>query len=161
MNFIPVKTERLVIRKTLLKDVDLLLKMDKQEITQKYLGGIKNKTRKERLEFLRKDKNSSNTLSLTILLDKPIGFIRLKFYDDRLSLSYIFDSDYINNGYCTEAVKKIIDICFNELNINSIIADTKEENLKSINVLNKLGFKFRNIDDIGEAKFLNYILKKD
>ena len=79
MKFIPVKTERLVIRKTLLKDVDLLLKMDKQEVTQKYLGGIKNKTRKERLEFLRKDKNSSNTLSLTIILDKPIGFIRLKF----------------------------------------------------------------------------------
>ena len=51
MKFIPVKTERLVIRKTLLKDVDLLLKIDKQEITQKYLGGIKNKTRKERLEF--------------------------------------------------------------------------------------------------------------
>ena len=47
MKFIPVKTERLVIRKTLLKDVDLLLKIDKQEITQKYLGGIKNKTRKE------------------------------------------------------------------------------------------------------------------
>lgn len=46
-----LKTERLIIRKTLLDDVDLLLKMDKQNITQKYLGGVKNKTRNERILF--------------------------------------------------------------------------------------------------------------
>ena len=38
-DFLPISTKRLIIRKTLLDDVNLILKMDKQENTQKFLGG--------------------------------------------------------------------------------------------------------------------------
>ena len=48
LDLLPIETERLIIKNTTIEDVDLLLKMDKQEETQKYLGGIKkqNKRRK-------------------------------------------------------------------------------------------------------------------
>ena len=47
-SLLPIKTDRLIIRKTSINDINLIMKMDKQEITQMFLGGIKNKTREER-----------------------------------------------------------------------------------------------------------------
>ena len=55
------ETERLYIRNTVLDDVDLLLKMDKQEKTQIYLGGIKHKSREERIIFLENKINKYET----------------------------------------------------------------------------------------------------
>ena len=42
INLLPLKTNRLIIKQTSCIDIDLILKMDKQEETQKFLGGIKN-----------------------------------------------------------------------------------------------------------------------
>ena len=40
ISLLPLQTERLTIRPTSTLDIDMILKMDKQEITQMYLGGI-------------------------------------------------------------------------------------------------------------------------
>ena len=98
---LPIYTERLKIVETSIDDIDLILKMDKQESTQKYLGGIKDRSREERIEFLKNKKNS-----LTVLLDDiRIGFVGLKIDNNIAEISYIFDSDYVGNGYCSEVVK--------------------------------------------------------
>ncbi len=52
-DLLPIETERLYLRPTDVEDIDLILKMDKQEVTQTFLGGIKNKTREERIELIR------------------------------------------------------------------------------------------------------------
>ena len=54
ISLLPLQTERLTIRPTSTLDIDMILKMDKQEITQMYLGGIKNKTKEDRIKFLEK-----------------------------------------------------------------------------------------------------------
>jgi RimJ/RimL family protein N-acetyltransferase len=92
-----MQTERLIIKPTTINDIDLLLKMDKQEITQKYLGGIKNKTREERIEFLKK---KSNSYTVYLKDNTPTGFIEINKNNE---LGYIFDYAYCNKGYCTEA----------------------------------------------------------
>ena len=133
---LPIYTERLKLIETSIDDIDLILKMDKQNSTQKYLGGIKNKSREERLEFLGKKKNS-----LTVLLnDVRIGFVGLKINNKEAEISYIFDSDYTGEGYCSEIVKVLVDIAFNRLKLNKIYAYSKEENVASIKVLIKNGF---------------------
>lgn len=141
-SLLPLNTERLLIRNTILDDVDILLKMDKQEITQKYLGGIKNKSKEERLTFLKK-KIESKVCTLTVCLkDKtPIGFIELNIKDDKAEISYIFDYDFSNKGYCTETVKKLIEVSFEKLKLNEIYAEIKSLNISSKRVLEKLGFK--------------------
>lgn len=152
---LPIKTERLVIRKTTKNDIDFILKIDKQEDTQKYLGGIKNKTREERLIFLEKKEQGS---SLTVYLnDVPIGFFGIKVNLDSAELSYIFDSDYTCKGYCTEVVKEAIDISFNKLKLNKLYAYCKEENIASIKVLEKNGFKENGTKD----EFIYYELRKE
>ena len=159
-NFMPLNTERLKIRKTLLDDIDLLLKLDKQEITQLYLGGVKNKTYEERIIFL-KDKIDKN-ISLTVCLfdNTPIGFVDLKENDSVLEISYIFDFDYSNKGYCTEACKSIINLVFNYLNINKIYANVILGNDSSKSVLEKLGFNYIGSKKIDEYMFLEYELIK-
>lgn len=150
---LPLYTDRLMIVDTSIDDIDLILKMDKQESTQKYLGGIKNKSREERLEFLSNKKNS-----LTVLLDNVrIGFIGLKITDDKAEISYIFDSDYTGNGYCSEVIKLLIDISFNKLNLNKLYAYSKSENIASIKVLTKNGFIEK---DSNNEEFIYYELER-
>lgn len=148
IRMLPLKTERLIIRQTSVEDVDMLLKMDKQEITQAFLGGIKNKTREERIDFLERKVNKFKdgiAGSLTVCLKNgiPIGISGLSIDEDNNigKIGYIYDYDYTHKGYCTEACKKIIDVGFKELKLNKICADTVQGNESSIRVLEKLNFK--------------------
>lgn len=144
---LPLETERLIIRKVSLTDVDLMLKMDKQETTQKYLGGVKSKTREERIEFLSKkmskfDEGHASQLTVCLKDNTPIGFTALSINEknNNAEVSYLFDSDYTGNGYCTESTKELIRIGFNTLKLHKIYADTVEGNISSKKVLEKLGF---------------------
>ncbi len=158
IDFIPIETERLILKPTTIEDIDLLMKMDKQAKTQCYLGGIKDKPKEERLEFLKKKEEKwhlDGNGSLTVFLkdNTPIGFVGLKNEE----LSYIFDYDYWKHGYCIEACRKLIHIAFEELNIERIIAHSKEENIDSIKVLEKLGFSSVGVKD----EFIEYELKNE
>ena len=67
----------------------------------------------------------------------------------------IFDEDYTGKGYCTECVNKLVEIGFDILNLDYLYADTYKDNLGSIRVLNKVGFKRTGIhDDFIEFKLL-------
>ena len=166
LNLLPIETERLIIKSTSLEDVDLLLKMDKQVETQKYLGGIKNKTKEERLEFLKRkvDKiNSGIASSLTVSLKEtptPIAFVGLKISEEENSaeLSYIFDYDYTKKGYCTEIIKKLIEIGFSDLKLTKVWADTIVGNDNSKKVLEKLNFQKTNERKENETIFEIYEL---
>ena len=174
---LPLETSRLIIRPVSIEDVDLLLKMDNQKITQKFLGGIKTKTREERIEFLKKKIDrfkDGHAGQLTICLKDgtSIGFMGFSINEknNNAELSYLFDYDYCNNGYCTEACQKLIEVGFNTLNLNKVFADTIDGNESSKRVLEKLGFEKEGIrreaayiEEIDEYKdFLDYgLLKKE
>lgn len=160
LDLLPIKTKRLIAIKTTINDVDLLLKMDKQELTQKYLGGIKNNTKEERIEFLRKKEKSS---SLTICLQDgtKIGFVGLSIDDNNnATIGYIFDNDYWNNGYCTEICRELINIAFNKLDLNNVFADTIKGNISSQKVLEKIGFIYQDSTIKNNVVFLNYKISK-
>lgn len=172
-NKLPLKTKRLIVEKISLDDVDLLLKMDKQVITQIYLGGIKDKTKQERIKFIENKINKNElgkSLSLTVFLkDKTqIGFLDLKLEKEMIEISYIFDYDYCNKGYCTEVCNEIIDVIFNNTNIKKIKANTIDCNIGSKKVLEKLNFKLKNIRENSVyvetlkiyRKFYDYELEK-
>ena len=72
---------------------------------------------------------------------------------------YIFDEDYTKKGYCKEAILKLLDITFNELKLDKVIADTVEDNLSSRNVLERLNFRVVSIKIDNNIKFINYELK--
>ena len=56
-------------------------------------------------------------------------------------IGYKFSSKFQHKGYASEAVEKLIDIAFIELNLHRICAHVLEENLPSIRLLENLGFE--------------------
>ena len=56
-------------------------------------------------------------------------------------LGYKFSSKFHHKGYASEAVEKLIDMAFMELNLHRITAHVQEENLPSIRLLENLGFE--------------------
>ena len=55
-------------------------------------------------------------------------------------LGYKLDKDEINKGYMTEAVQKGIEIMFNEFGLHRIEANIMPKNIRSLRVVEKLGF---------------------
>lgn len=55
-------------------------------------------------------------------------------------LGYKLSEKYINNGYMTEALKKTVEVCFNDLKLHRIEANVVPGNIRSKKVLEKLGF---------------------
>ena len=168
ISLLPFKTERLIVRKTSLEDVNMILKMDKQEETQKYLGGIKNKTKEERIIFLEKklekfDRGLAGQLTVCLKDKTPIGLVGLNINEESNTgeLGYIFDYDYCNKGYCTESCQKLLDIGFNKLDLKSISADTVDGNGSSARVLEKLGFTYQSTFVKDTTKFLLYTINRD
>lgn len=155
IDYVPVKTNRLLLKQTSRDDIELILKMDKQEDTQLFLGGIKDKTREERLFFL--DKKNKNKNSLTIMIDNiPIGFVELTILGNVAEISYIFDSDYTGNGYCSEVIAKLVEIAFNVIKLDKLYAFCKEDNIASQKVLLRNGF----VKKDREKEYLYYELER-
>lgn len=178
LSLLPIKTKRLVIRTTIREDVELLIKMDKDAHVQKFLGGVKNIEYFERVKFIEKKvrKNEQGCIGmLTVVLESTgelIGFLNFNIDEiaNNAELSYIFDSQFWNKGYCTEACEKIIKIGFDYLDLHRVYADTISGNLSSIRVLEKLGMKKEGkrrehvfVETVGEYRdFLDYgILKQE
>lgn len=55
-------------------------------------------------------------------------------------LGYKLDKDELNKGFITEAIKKGIDIIFNEYKLHRIEANIMPKNKRSLRVVEKLGF---------------------
>lgn len=69
------------------------------------------------------------------------GLIKRYNFDD-VDIGYALFSRFMGNGYAFEASKATIDYGFNQLNLNRIVAVTTEENIRSRNLLARLGSRF-------------------
>ncbi len=83
-----------------------------------------------------------------VLKDQPeagvIGRVGYNFWlrqDRRASIGYDLSFDAWGNGIMTEAVRAIVAFGFAQMNLHRIEADVDAENIGSIRVLEKVGFK--------------------
>lgn len=69
--------------------------------------------------------------------NKIIGRVSLNVenYNECVEVNYVVDKRYENNGYMTEALKRIIDFCLNEMQVNRFQAGCVVENIKSKHVI--------------------------
>jgi len=72
-----------------------------------------------------------------------IGTIGYNSYttNHKASIGYDLQASYWNKGFVTEALQKVIEYGFNQLQINRIEAEVMQGNLASEQVLTKLNFK--------------------
>jgi ribosomal-protein-alanine N-acetyltransferase len=57
-------------------------------------------------------------------------------------IGYVLSKEFWNRGITTEALKRVIDYCFGELNLNRVEAHCEDENTGSWRVMEKCGMKY-------------------
>lgn len=83
-------------------------------------------------------------LVFLVSIQKPIGIcglIKREGLDD-LDIGFAFLPEFYGSGYALESAKASLDYGFNELKCNRIVAITTENNIRSRNVLEKIGLQF-------------------
>jgi len=80
-----------------------------------------------------------------IVSNKMVGMIDYHTYnekDNSAEIGYFLNPDYWNQGIMTKALKKVIDIGFNYLDLNKIIIGSDTTNERSLNLIQKAGLKY-------------------
>ncbi len=85
----------------------------------------------EPMEYLAEYENMENNNLISVVEQK-------KF--QKATLGYRLDRDFINRGYITEAILKMVDISFNELDLQLLEANIASDNTASIRAIEKCNF---------------------
>ncbi|MDR1623569.1 MAG: GNAT family N-acetyltransferase [Tannerellaceae bacterium] len=74
-----------------------------------------------------------------------IGQIAIFLVNDKnhfCEIEYALGKQFHRKGYCTEAVKALLDFCFNEVNFHKVQVCHKEGNIASQGVIRKCNFTY-------------------
>ena len=157
-----IDTERLILRKFVLEDLNDLAKLtaDKDYMAYSVRGTIDIEGTKIVLHKTIEDYKKLELGRLAVI-DKETGKLigncglhkinvktkRVSYneYDDeveKIELSYRLDKDFWGKGLATEAATAVRDYIFSKLDIKEIISCIDEKNLPSICIAKKLGMSY-------------------
>ena len=78
-----------------------------------------------------------------------------------VALGYAFGSRWWGRGYATEASHAVVAEAFGSLGMHRVVAITREANLGSRHVLEKLGFRMEGVRHVWGAEQLFFVLERD
>ena len=84
-----------------------------------------------------------------------IGYICFHLEEKNYDIGYCFNSKYEHNGYAIESCSAIIKWISDNYEVNKFTAGTALENIKSVNLLKKLGFKMVCVEKLSFNKDKN------
>jgi ribosomal-protein-alanine N-acetyltransferase len=149
------KTSRLYLRGLELGDEDFLVQLDTDPLVMRYIHdgtlGLDEAASWARMQV---DAHVSPRFHRRFgkwMVELPglptrIGWVEAS----KLSLSagdfrcvgYEFATEYWGRGYATEAVISVVDYLFGRLKEENVVAYTRPDNMRSVRVLQKAGFRF-------------------
>ena len=147
MDFL-LETERLIIRKLNLNDIDLLFKYSQEKITKKELPDevFDNiEETKDTVSHFISNYNHKYPLVYGIVLknnDTLIGHLSLSKIDKGIEIGYAIATDYQNYGYASEVLALFPKWAKLKFGIEKIYGIVKRDNVASWKVLEKNGFIF-------------------
>ncbi len=91
------------------------------------------------------------------------GYASFDYSQKQCEIGYVLSPYYRQKGYMTEAVKAVVDLSFNTLNLSKIVLRIISENQPSINLAKRLGFEYeysasmiiKDIDRVVDYYFLH------
>lgn len=141
---------RIYLKELCLKDVssDYYSWMNDPEVTQYLEARFSDHTMEAIREFVANCTNDPNVIFLAIRVkegDKHIGNIKLhkinRIHRTAEISIMIGDKNYWRKGYGQEAIRLLCDYAFHTLDLHKITAECYENNLGSLNVFRRAGFK--------------------
>lgn len=157
------ETDRLILRPFELKDAPIVHQLANNidlarttlHIPYPYPDGLAKHWITTSIEKMKRGSSYSFAIVLKGTLDL-VGCISLNIAlnHNRGELAYWIGRPYWDNGYATEAAKRIIQFAFSELKLNRIWATVMKKNYPSIEVMKKSGLDY-------EGTFPEHVLKWD
>ena len=156
-------TDRLVIRDYVITDLNNHHELLSDNTVMYYLQDIKTnclEESKENLMIVLNDQKLPDRKRYHFVIEKRnenefiggIGYtvIDNTSYGKLVHMGYFIKKNYWNQGYTTEALKRVIEFAFSENNVYRIHTGCVKENIYSEKIMQKCGF-------IKEAEFKEYI----
>lgn len=146
-----IKTERLTIRPLTTHDDAFILALLNTPGWLEFIGDRQIHSRADAQKYIveKIHKNYEEygiglQLVFLELIQKPIGICGLIKRDglEDLDIGFAFLPEYFGSGYAFEAAKASLDYGFSQLKCNRIVAITTENNIRSRNLLEKIGLVF-------------------
>jgi len=147
--FPELETERLILRRTVLHDVNELFALRSDPSVMQYIPRPLATKPEEAAEHIRimDEKISSNELINWAITLKghpqmigTIGYYHIKPEHFRAEIGYMLLPGFQGKGYMTEAVSKVMEYGFCIMGLHSVEAVIDPENRASAGVLEKCGF---------------------
>lgn len=141
-----LETHRLVLRKLTVRDAEDVYEYSSDPEVPRFLTWNVHdslKYTKKYLKFLVSKYKSGEYLDWGIALKKTgkiigtCGFTSVDASNNKGEVGYVLNREYWNQGYATEAVKRVLEYGFNELELNRLEARVMEGNQDSVRVLTK------------------------
>ncbi len=145
-----MQTERLTLRPWMDSDAESLFKYASDPEVGPRAGWPPHKSVEESLEIIRTLFHSDHIWAIELKeTGEPIGCIgyythgesNIDIGEKDVEVGYWVARPYWNRGICTEALRLLVDYCFNEKEFNTLWADYFPDNPASGKVLEKLGFR--------------------
>lgn len=158
MNYIKdceIYTERLYMRKLKDEDLNNYYEIMKKDEVGKWLGTSRGKTYEETKLLIDKFSKQweEKGYGVWAVIDKKsgelLGHCGLNFLEEtsEVEILYAFDPKFWNHGYATESARVALEYAFEKAKLDRIIALAKPLNIKSSNVIEKIGLKFVGIKE--------------
>ena len=166
MHTIVLETERLLLRTPTTDDAAFMLRLVNEPSWLQYIGDRNVHTLEEAEQYLLNGTIKSfetNGFGFGIVLLKetlaPIGmcgFVKRDFLDHP-DLGFAFFPEYTRKGYAIEVATATLMYGKTYLGMKDIAAITTHDNLPSISLLKKLGFKNETTVMVGEEELLLWV----
>lgn len=156
--FTNLATERLLLRELQPRDAEQIFKIRSDNRVNEFLDRTPATSIKDGLNFINQiiasqHKQEGIMWAITLKEDpKLIGTIvywHIVKEKDEAEVGYEMLPDYFGKGIMREALFKVTEFGFGTMRLKTIVADTKAENLRSRNLLEKCGFVKTDIAEHG------------
>jgi [ribosomal protein S5]-alanine N-acetyltransferase len=176
-----LETERLILQDHTPDDVENLHRWRSNDEVMKYISFRKHNSIEEsfiEISEILKDQKSSDRRKyfFSIFEKKGLNFIgetggtieKINAFGGVANIGYALLPEFWGMGYAAEATAKLIEFCFNELNLHKVIACCQAENASSEKVMIKCGLvkegqfkKHRLMNDIWVDELIYGICRED
>ena len=145
-----METNRILLRPWREDDAEALFKYASDPDVGPRAGWPPHKSVEESLEIIRTVFNTNTMWAVELKeTSEPIGCVgylpasvsNLKIKDDEAEVGYWIAKPYWGKGICTEAMRLVVDCCFNVKGFTTLWGDYFPENPASGKVMEKCGFK--------------------
>lgn len=151
-------TDRLILRELQASDAEQIFKIRTDPRVNQFLDREPTKSVDESLKFINnilKMQIKEGAIMWAVTLKNAPQLIGTVVYwhivkeRDKAEIGYEMLPEYFGKGIMREALMEVIRFGFEDMQLKTIVAETRADNLRSVNALDKCGFEQTGLADDG------------